>query len=144
MTAPQPAAVPLSLATVAVDARTLRITIAGDLDYDSAWELPEAIDAGLVAYPGIRELRLDCAGLGDCDSMGLSVLLGVHRATVRTGIRLFLDDRPPALERLLDLTGTLEFLTADPAADSGGEAADERRDASERQTRRPSASPPSG
>jgi anti-anti-sigma factor len=144
----QPAAAPLHLSTAAEDARTLRVAVRGDLDYDTAEELLEAVDAGLTAYPGTRELRLDCGGLSHCDSMGLSVLLTVHRRTSAAGIRLRLDDRPQPLDRLLDVTGTLEFLTADPA-DPATQAANEQdprpeapADSPELQSRRPSAGPP--
>ncbi|MYS23542.1 anti-anti-sigma factor [Streptomyces sp. DvalAA-14] len=136
----------LALTTVAVDPYTLRTAIVGDLDYDSAAELLEEVEAGLAAHPGTRDLRLDCGRLGDCDSMGISVLLTVHRRTAAAGVRLHLDERPPVLERLLDLTGIAEFLTADPAA-ADADAAEppaEQGAATERQDRRPSAGPPNG
>jgi anti-anti-sigma factor len=136
----------LTLTTVAVDAYTLSIHIDGDLDYDSAGALPATVDAALAAYPGGRDLRLDCGRLGGCDSMGLSELLAVRRRTGAAGVRLHLDDRPRTLERLLELTGIEEFLTADPAA-AGKDAADpseERDNTAQRQDRRPSAGPPNG
>ncbi|MGE6732696.1 STAS domain-containing protein, partial [Streptomyces sp. NPDC059900] len=52
-------------------------------------------------------------------SMGLSILLMIHRRTTAAGVRLHLDDRPAKLNRLLTLTGTLDHFTA-PAA-SGAE-----------------------
>ncbi|WP_329129733.1 STAS domain-containing protein [Streptomyces sp. NBC_01476] len=128
---------PLILTTVVVDAATARTVIDGDLDFDTAGELVTAVEDGLAAQPGLRDLHLDCGRLGVCDSVGLSVLLTVHRRTSAAGVRLHLDDRPPALDRLLEVTGTLEFLTADPAA-----GAEERADPRERQTGRPSAGPP--
>jgi hypothetical protein len=43
--------------------------------------------------------------------MGLAALLMIHRLTAATGARLRLDHRPELLERLLELTGTLDHFT---------------------------------
>ncbi|MFE0440198.1 STAS domain-containing protein [Streptomyces nigra] len=98
------------------------IRITGDLDWDSADELTEAARALLRADPAPRRLRLDCARLTLCDSLGLASLLMVHRASAEAGIPLQLDNRPAPLRRLLDMTGTA-FLF-DDATGSGvsGEA----------------------
>ncbi len=85
--------------------------ISGDLDFETADELLETVGGLIDTHPGARDLHLDCAGLGVCDTMGLSVLIMVRRRTAAAGIALHLDHRGPALERLLDLTGTLEHLT---------------------------------
>ncbi|MGV9571781.1 STAS domain-containing protein, partial [Streptomyces nigra] len=84
------------------------IRITGDLDWDSADELTEAARALLRADPAPRRLRLDCARLTLCDSLGLASLLMVHRASGEAGTPLHLDNRPEVLRRLLDLTGTAE------------------------------------
>ncbi|MFE9808928.1 hypothetical protein [Streptomyces sp. NPDC005548] len=56
--------------------------------------------------------RLVFAGLSGIDSMGLSVPLMIRRRTDAARVRLHLDERPPQLERLLEITGTLDHLTA--------------------------------
>jgi anti-anti-sigma factor len=63
----------------------------------------------------VREVRLDCGGISFCDSSGLSTLLLVHRAVTGAGGRLYLDNRPRALERLLALTGMTAYLTGETA-----------------------------
>jgi anti-anti-sigma factor len=103
----------LRLTTVDTDA-TVHIELHGDLDYDHADQLLEAVTATLGAHPRLADLHLHCAGLGAVDSMGLSALLMIHRRAGEAGVRLHLDDRTANLDRLLTLTGTLEHLTTFP------------------------------
>jgi len=103
----------LHLQLTTVDTQdSVRIEVQGDLDYDSADLLVEEVTAQLSARPALRDLRLHCADLGAVDSMGLCALLMIGRRAAEAGVRLHLDDRPAKLDRLLDLTGTLEHLTA--------------------------------
>ena len=104
----------LRLTTVDTEA-TVRIELRGDLDYDNADCLLEAVTAQLAARPRLEDLHLHCAGLGVIDSMGLSVLLMIHRRTGLAGVRLHLDDCTPRLLRILTITGTLDPLTASPS-----------------------------
>ncbi|MFF3848169.1 STAS domain-containing protein [Streptomyces sp. NPDC002328] len=62
----------------------------------------------------VRHLRLDCARLDMVDSMGLTVLLRIHRDACERGVTLHLDDTGPVLRRLLHLTGAYEHLTTVP------------------------------
>ncbi|MET8860202.1 MULTISPECIES: STAS domain-containing protein [unclassified Streptomyces] len=102
--------------TVDVQPAALVIHVAGDLDHETCDELMRTVDQYLVAPRDperqIRELRLDFAGLGSIDSMGLSILLMIRRRTDAAAVRLYLDQRPRGLDRLLEITGTLEHLTA--------------------------------
>ncbi|MEV6565689.1 STAS domain-containing protein [Streptomyces kronopolitis] len=92
----------------------MRIEIHGDLDHTSADLVVEEVTSQLAGRPALTDLRLDCADLGTVDSMGLSALLMIGRRTTAAGVRLHLDDRPATLDRILNLTGTLEYLTAPP------------------------------
>ncbi|MGW5861405.1 STAS domain-containing protein [Streptomyces sp. NPDC055239] len=102
---------PLRLTTVDTE-DTVRIELHGDLDYDNADHLLRAVTDKLAEHPRLGDLHLHCAGLDVIDSMGLSILLMVHRRTSAAGVRLHLDDRTAKLDRLLALTGTLDHLTA--------------------------------
>ncbi|WP_411103086.1 STAS domain-containing protein [Streptomyces sp. cmx-4-9] len=115
MTSPPPP--PLLLTPFPPDANDLRIALEGDLDHTTCALLSALVDRQLAAHPGLRNLRLDCTRLLVCDSMGLSALLMVRRRTSAAGVRLYLDGRQAALERLLIRTGTLEHLTGPPATD---------------------------
>ncbi|MFF3484217.1 STAS domain-containing protein [Streptomyces sp. NPDC002701] len=95
----------------------LLLRVEGFLDYDNADAFLAAATQHLDDALPLHELHLDCAGLDGLDSMGLSVLLMLHRRTTAACAVLHLDDPSPSLERLLEITGTLEYLTPQhPAA----------------------------
>ena len=104
--------------TLTVEAETtgLVVRVGGDLDYETCDELMRTVDQNIAVRPTaegrLLDLHLDFAGLHGIDSMGLSVLLMIRRRTDAAGVRLHLDERPPHLERLLEITGTLDHLTA--------------------------------
>ncbi|MFD7713405.1 STAS domain-containing protein [Streptomyces sp. NPDC059785] len=116
--------------TLSVEAEPARITvrIAGDLDYETCDELLDTVAPYLderrdaAGSPDESSLHLDFGGLGSIDSMGLSALLMIRRRSDASGVRLRLEQRPTALERLLDMTGTLHYLTA-PREESDGRQA---------------------
>lgn len=87
---------------------TLRLTLTGELDYTTADELTETVEAHLTEETD--HLRLDCAGLTWCDSSGLAAILNLRRTCADAGVRLHLDNRAAHLDRVLQLTGTLEHL----------------------------------
>ncbi|NUT43052.1 MAG: STAS domain-containing protein [Thermoactinospora sp.] len=91
---------------------TAGFRLRGDLDYVSAEDLLAVVTARLDRAPAPLEIHLDCAGLGICDSTGLSALIVIRRRTGAMGVRLHLDNRGAALDRLLDITGTREHLVA--------------------------------
>ncbi|CAM5298054.1 sulfate transporter [Streptomyces spiroverticillatus] len=107
----------LRLTTVDSEDRA-RIEITGDLDYDNADLLQEEVTALLTSRPDLQDLHLHCAQLGIVDSMGLSILLMIRRQTEAAQVGLHLDERPANLERLLDVTGTLEYFTGAPLSDA--------------------------
>lgn len=104
----------LSLTTASETDRSATVTVAGELDFVTTNTLVDYVSELLTANETLDDLRLDCADLTFCDSAGLSGLLNIHRQTSPAGIQLHLDRRPPHLERLLDITGILNFLTATP------------------------------
>ncbi|MFR0357524.1 STAS domain-containing protein [Streptomyces sediminimaris] len=103
----------LRLTTVGLE-NGLRVEIDGDLDHETADRLLETVTEQLAGRPDLGHLRLNCARLGVTDSMGLSVLLMIRRRTAAAAVQLHLDDRPANLDRLLEVTGTLEYLTGAP------------------------------
>lgn len=88
--------------------------LVGDLAWGATDELLDAARAHLSSASAPSDIRLDCARLTLCDSLGLAALLAVHRDTTAAGVRLHLEHRPPFLDRLLLLTGTFEHLTGLP------------------------------
>ncbi|MFG2486008.1 STAS domain-containing protein [Streptomyces virginiae] len=111
---------------------TFRVELRGDLDHRYADLLVEAVSGALADHGRLRTVRLDCTGLTTVDPSGLSALLMVRRRTDEAGAALHLDGRPPQLERLLELTGTLTHFTARPGtrAPQAGPGEDPARDRS--------------
>ncbi|TCB94333.1 anti-sigma factor antagonist [Micromonospora zingiberis] len=93
----------------------LRLT--GDLDFDSAPELIAAVEE--LRRDGYQQLVIDLAGVGLCDSSGLSAFVVAHRgssAPIRlTGVN-------PTLRQLLDRTGLAELLEVPAATDDDVQA----------------------
>ncbi|MGW1988285.1 STAS domain-containing protein [Streptomyces collinus] len=113
----------LLLATHTATAHTVELVVSGDLDYYTSDEFRDAASAALDAHhnqhgPVLRHLHLNCRALGAIDSSGLSALLALHRRTHPAGVTLHLDHQPCFLVRMLEITGTGEYLTA-PAHQSG-------------------------
>ncbi|MFC0101098.1 STAS domain-containing protein [Micromonospora marina] len=111
---------PAQMLTIEVDrldAGSARVRLAGELDFDTAPELVEAV-AGL-RRDGRQELELDFAGVGLCDSSGLSALVVIHRAGTGA-IRLL--NLNPQVRHLLERTGLAELLAAPPRDLTGGGA----------------------
>ncbi|MET7744534.1 STAS domain-containing protein [Streptomyces sp. NPDC005385] len=94
----------------------LVVRVDGDLDHETCDELRSTVEQNLTvrhsAGGRLLDLHLVFAGLRGIDSMGLSALLMIRRGTDAARVRLHLDERPPHLERLLEITGTLDHLTA--------------------------------
>ncbi|MDQ0712269.1 anti-anti-sigma factor [Streptomyces luteogriseus] len=91
---------------------TVCLALTGDLDYDTCGEALRRVRTALDGRREGTDLHLDCRELQLVDSMGLSTLLGIHRCAGRDGIAFHLDGVRPALRRLLELTGTYEYLTS--------------------------------
>ena len=104
--------------TLTIDSTTssARLHVAGDLDYATSDELVAAASRVLAEHSVLRDLHLDFVDLTFCDSAGLSGLLSIHRSCARAGVKLHLDHRPPHLDRVLEITGLLDFLTTPSAA----------------------------
>ncbi|MGE2725319.1 STAS domain-containing protein [Mycolicibacterium pulveris] len=104
--------------TSEVTDRSARITVTGDVDFGHAARLESTVSDLLKTEPGLQDLHLDFTGLTFLDSTGLSALLQIHRRASELGVRLHLDNRPAHFDRILDITGLLEHLTADPAEET--------------------------
>ncbi|MFJ8870274.1 STAS domain-containing protein [Streptomyces sp. NPDC102473] len=104
---------PPSSFTLTVETRrgSACLHLSGDLDHDTGDTVVEQAEQCLTGNFGLRDLRLDCAELTFCDSVGISSLLMIHRRTTAHSVRLHLDNQPPFLRRLLDITGIQRFFT---------------------------------
>ncbi|MFJ8991058.1 STAS domain-containing protein [Streptomyces sp. NPDC102279] len=109
----------LRLTTASESGDEVCLELHGFLDYDSADHFLTVATGQLADSPGLRVLHVDCAGMSGIDSTGLAMLLMLHRRTSAADVTLSLVSRPAALERMLDITGTLEHLVPRRAAEAG-------------------------
>ncbi|MFD8035667.1 STAS domain-containing protein [Streptomyces sp. NPDC059717] len=112
------------------------VSLRGELDFSSAVQLREAVErvvSGLL-QPGL--MVIDCAGLGFCDSSGISSLIAIHQWLSARGSTLRLAAVPPAVARIFRLTGLDQLVGVYPTAsealavDGGGAAASSPADTS--------------
>ncbi|MEV6813851.1 STAS domain-containing protein [Micromonospora sp. NPDC051296] len=97
------------------DAGRAELRLTGDLDFDSATELIDAV--GELHRDGYQQLVIDLTGLGLCDSSGLSAFVVAHRGG---SVPIRLTGVHPKLRQLLDRTGLAELLELRPATEDGG------------------------
>ncbi|MFJ9606176.1 STAS domain-containing protein [Kitasatospora sp. NPDC101176] len=89
---------------------TLTVEVEGDLDHETCDALLTDVTTGLSARPSVTTVHLDCSAMTMCDSMGLSTLLQIRRHTDAAGLSLLIEPRPALLDRVLQLTGTTDYL----------------------------------
>jgi anti-sigma B factor antagonist len=72
----------------------------------------------LLAAGGTDDLVVDLNQMGALDTVGLGLLVGIHRQAQRAGCRLVLTGVPPRMSRVLAVTRLNRVLTIDgsPAA----------------------------
>ncbi|WP_328296544.1 STAS domain-containing protein [Streptomyces sp. NBC_00435] len=92
-----------------VDSGVARVTVAGELDWDTAPYVRDAIAACLAEQ--LTGLRLDLTDVPFCDCAGLGVLLWARASALRVGMDLVVEGMGTQLARLLDLTGMEGILT---------------------------------
>ncbi|SDK43886.1 STAS domain-containing protein [Streptomyces indicus] len=111
--------------------RVLTVRPVGALDFDTGEEFDRYVAEALAENPGTELLRVDCTGIDHVDSMGLSAFLMLRRRLRAREVELRLDRRSAGLDRLLEITGTLDHL-AGPSEDGGTAAADTADEAAPR------------
>jgi anti-sigma B factor antagonist len=91
------------------------LALAGDLDFGTA----RVLDARLreVAGDGLPDLVVDVSRLGQCDSAGLSVLIGAARRALAHDGRVELRGVGGSLHRLLEVTGIGPLFRRGDSAD---------------------------
>jgi len=99
---------PLSV-RAAVDDGVARVSLNGELDLDRAGAL--ANELGDLPARGATAVVIDVSGLTFIDSSGLRALLTAREQLEAAGATLQLSALSPAVERVLDMTGTRSLLT---------------------------------
>lgn len=104
----------------------LVLTIAGDLDYETAGRLRARV-AGLVLRPG-QILVLDLSGLGFCDSSGIAAFVAARNHALDAGARLALAAVPAGTVRILGMLGLDQIFPMHADADAAVAAAQAAED----------------
>lgn len=111
---------------VSLHARGERVAVEvhGELDLDATEQLERALRAALAAAVGAVEL--DLGAVVFCDCAALNVLIELRGQALRHGKKVVVRSAAPAVERLLELTGTAQlFADADADADPDPHPADD-------------------
>ncbi|MFC8125610.1 STAS domain-containing protein [Streptomyces sp. NPDC057302] len=95
----------------AVHSGIARVTLAGELDWDTGSHVREAVAACLAKQP--TTLCLDLSGISFCDCAGLSALLRARMSVLRAGVGLVVEGIGAQLAELLCLIGADGILTDD-------------------------------
>jgi anti-sigma B factor antagonist len=90
-------------------------SVCGDLDVSTAATVRAEL-TDLLSVPGTDDLIVDLEHMGSLDTVGLGLLVGIHRQAQRGGRRLVLTRVPPRMMRVLAVTRLRRVL----AIDEGG------------------------
>ena len=86
----------------------VRVAPVGELDLATGSELQQAIDE--LLQPEVKRLILDLRGVVFMDSNGLRLALDLHASARKDGFSLELVPGPPQVQRIFEVTGTLDAL----------------------------------
>jgi anti-anti-sigma factor len=101
----------LHIDTIYPSSDTARVAVTGEVDLATAPMLRDRLlDVLHDEAPAV--LDVDLAGVTFLDCTGISALVAVRNAAVRTGRQMWVTHPQPIVRRVLDLTGLLGVLTA--------------------------------
>ena len=86
--------------------------VLGSLDVTTAATVRAELTE-LLGTDGTDDLVVDLEGIGALDTVGLGLLVGIHRQAQRRGRRLVLTGVPPRVMRVLAITRLRRVLTID-------------------------------
>ncbi len=89
------------------------VTLPAAIDQDSAGQVQAALVSALTA--GVTALVADMTATGYCNLEGVQALVRARRAAQAAGAQFRLAAVQPAVQAILDRTGTSTLLGADPA-----------------------------
>ncbi|WP_030202574.1 STAS domain-containing protein [Streptomyces sp. NRRL S-87] len=87
----------------------------GEMDIARADGFRQAVFEALTGEPRLSDVVVDLQHLVFCDSSGLNVLLDARTAVAASGQSLHLAAPRRQMVHLLELTGTKELFSIDPA-----------------------------
>ena len=91
------------VAEVVVDGNDVHVTVVGEIDASSAVPLQRRLDEVIESTTGA--VVVDMSGVSFIDSMGIRVVVGLHRCLSAQRRSLTLRDVSASTRRMFDLTG---------------------------------------
>lgn len=101
---------PFGVAAAEDDDGCLRVRLTGELDIATAARLRDEIRRLIDREPD--RLIVDLSGLDFIDAAGVGTLIGLWRHARRCGCRMWVTSPGPAVEKVLQVTGTYKLLTS--------------------------------
>jgi anti-sigma B factor antagonist len=101
--------VSLSIEISAPGGRETRITLRGEVDYETAQDLRAAI-SGVLGRHGLRTIVVSLIGVTLLDSTGIGTLVVAQRICRDLGVALQVCDANPFIARLFAVVGVAETL----------------------------------
>jgi anti-sigma B factor antagonist len=95
---------------------TTRLTLTGEIDIGARDELLAVIER--VIRLGAATLIIDMEGVTFLDSSGVSALIRGRRLADAAGVYYRIANPQPIVRRMLELTGSLAYLTAAVGSDA--------------------------
>jgi anti-anti-sigma factor len=92
----------------ATEGEIARVRLVGELDLDGVDAVTDALMG--LANEGVTSVLVDASGLTFLDSSGLRALLSGRQALGDVDVSLVIEQASPAVERVLEITGTRELL----------------------------------
>jgi stage II sporulation protein AA (anti-sigma F factor antagonist) len=98
--------------------KTLLVSVAGELDLETAPRLRALVEARL-SQTGARHLLLDLAGVSFLDSSGLGAILGRYRTVAAAGGTMGIAGARTGVKRVLRLSGVGQIVRMYTSRDTG-------------------------
>ncbi|WTW92000.1 STAS domain-containing protein [Streptomycetaceae bacterium NBC_01309] len=89
-----------------------RIVVGGEVDWDTADGLRNALTAALAVQPPPVRVDVDMAAVDFCDSAGLRALIAAWKLGAAQGTAVAVSATSPQVAGLLDITGLAQALAS--------------------------------
>jgi len=115
----------LRIESVSSTGRTV-VRLSGQVDVRTSARLRAELSRRFEDTSRGDRLDVDLGDVAFMDSSGLSVLIGAYKKAAGRGVRLVLVELPPAIHRMLRITGLLSVLEIEGPAPDGAHERSER------------------
>jgi anti-anti-sigma factor len=90
--------------------KILVLSVQGEVDTSTSREFKDQVLNLVAAAPGVRQVRLDCAGLVYISSMGVGSIMEIQKQLNGTNIALSIARMAKNIRNVIDILGISSFL----------------------------------